>query len=75
MFAVEPYRFFFTAVDAGERPHAHVRRDQFVARFWLDPMALAKDGGLSVAEITRIQRTITRYQSRLLAEWTAFFAG
>lgn len=33
------YRFFFVSVDRGEPPHIHGRREDRVAKFWLDPVA------------------------------------
>lgn len=40
-----PYRFFFSSLDYGEPPHIHVRRENKVAKFWLDPVTLQKAGG------------------------------
>jgi hypothetical protein len=30
--------FFFVSLDCGEPPHIHVRRENMVAKFWLDPV-------------------------------------
>lgn len=38
------YRFFFYASDRGEPAHVHVERERNVAKFWLDPLRLAKSG-------------------------------
>ena len=35
-----PYRFFFYASDRVEPPHVHVRRENRVGKFWLDPVQL-----------------------------------
>ncbi|MGO9269600.1 MAG: DUF4160 domain-containing protein [Terriglobia bacterium] len=34
---IRSYRFFFVSLDRGEPPHVHVRRENFVAKFWLEP--------------------------------------
>jgi len=41
-----PYRFIFFSSDKDEPPHIHVTRERCIARFWLDPVALAKIGAL-----------------------------
>ena len=35
-----PYRFYFYPGDRPELPHVHVQRDNHIAKFWLDPVAL-----------------------------------
>lgn len=40
-----PYRFFFYAGDRDEPPHVHVKRDNRLAKFWLDPAKLERSGG------------------------------
>ena len=37
---VRSYRFFFVSLDRSEPPHVHVRRENMVAKFWLEPVAL-----------------------------------
>jgi hypothetical protein len=37
---VRSYRFFFVSLDRSEPPHIHVRRENMVAKFWLDPLLL-----------------------------------
>ena len=32
-----PYRLFFYSTDREEPPHVHVEREEFHAKFWLDP--------------------------------------
>ena len=41
---VGPYRFFFYSDERGEPRHVHVQRDRSLAKFWLDPVALASSG-------------------------------
>ena len=50
-----PYRFLFYANEGNEPPHVHVRRDRQIAKFWLDPLRLARNGGLPQHEINRIR--------------------
>lgn len=38
-----PYRFYFFSNEQGEPPHVHVDREGFSAKFWLDPITLARN--------------------------------
>jgi len=42
---VGPYRFFFYSGGGHEPPHVHVERNASVAKFWLDPVRLARSQG------------------------------
>jgi Domain of unknown function (DUF4160) len=41
-----PYRFYFYIHEPNEPPHIHVDRDDFSAKFWIDPVQLAANFGL-----------------------------
>jgi hypothetical protein len=43
---VGPYRIYFYSHEPNEPPHVHVDRDDQSAKFWLDPVALARNLGL-----------------------------
>ena len=68
-----PYRFFFGALDYAEPPHIHVKRDNKVAKFWLDPVALQKTGRFSRSELNRIGRLVHEHQELFLESWYEFF--
>ena len=40
---VGPYRIYFYSHQPNEPPHVHVDRDDLSAKFWLDPVALARN--------------------------------
>jgi hypothetical protein len=70
-----PYRFFFVSVDFHEPPRVHVRREDKVARFWLDPVILQKAGGFSRYELDRIARLVDEHKEHLLESWYDFFGS
>ena len=70
---VGPLRFFFVSVDYSEPPHVHVRRENQVAKFWLDPVALQKAGGFRRHELDRIARLVDEHREQLLESWYDFF--
>ena len=70
-----PYRFFFYAGDREEPPHVHVERDDCEAKFWLDPVRLARSHGYSAKEIGRIEKLTVDNQQILLDGWNEYFNG
>ena len=67
------YRFFFVSSDRGEPPHIHVRRDNMVAKFWLEPVALERAGGFSRLELNVIQKLVQERRELFLKRWHEFF--
>jgi hypothetical protein len=70
---VGAYRFFFVSLDYHEPPHIHVRRDDKVAKFWLDPVVLQKAGGFPRYELNRVAELVVEHQHELLERWHEFF--
>lgn len=68
-----PYRLFFVSLDYGEPPHIHVKRENMVAKFWLDPVALEKAGGFGRAELNVIAQLVQEHREALLESWNEFF--
>jgi hypothetical protein len=67
---VGSYRFYFYSHDLIHEPaHVHVDRDDLSAKFWLDPVALARNLGFSASELRKIEGIVTTHQSRLLERW------
>ena len=64
-----PYRLFFVSQDCAEPPHVHVRRDQVEAKFWLQPVAIARAGGFRAHELLVIERVILQYLPEILEAW------
>jgi len=72
---IGPYRSFFYAGDQDEPPHVHVERDNCEAKFWLDPVRLARSHGFAASEINKIEKLILENQQRLRDSWNEFFNG
>ena len=70
---IGPHRFLFVSLDRGEPPHVHVRRENKVAKLWLDPVALERAGGFSRAELNALARLIHEHRQTLLERWHEFF--
>jgi hypothetical protein len=70
-----PYRFFFYAGDRDEPPHVHVERNGCEAKFWLDPVRLARSHGFMAVEINKVEELVVENWPRLLDGWHEFFNG
>jgi hypothetical protein len=46
----------FFSSDRGEPVHIHVKRDRHIAKFWLEPIELAKNLGFSSLQRWRATR-------------------
>ena len=67
------YRFFFVSLDRGEPPHIHVRGENMVAKFWLDPVVLERAGGFNRAELSAIAKLVHEHRETFLERWYEFF--
>lgn len=67
------YRFYFWSHDLHEPPHIHVDRERFSAKFWLQPIALARNIGFRAHELRRIQAIIAGHLAGLLEAWHGHF--
>jgi len=70
-----PYSFIFFSSDWSEAVHIHVKRDLCIAKFWLDPIALAKNRGFAKHELNRIARLVDRHRQTLLEAWHDYFGA
>jgi hypothetical protein len=68
-----PYRFYFWGHEPDEPPHIHVDRDNLSAKFWLDPVDLARNRGFRPPELRQVQRLVQEHQAELLEAWHDFF--
>ena len=64
-----PYRLFFYSFDCYERMHVHVQRDRMLCKFWLQPVALARNQGFTAKELNTIRKIITENRDRIKEAW------
>jgi hypothetical protein len=70
---VGAYRFYFYSHEPNEPPHIHIDRDNLSAKFWLEPVALARNIGFSAKELRKIQAIIEEHQETLVEAWDGYF--
>ncbi len=59
---LEAYRFYFFSHEPNEPPHIHVDRDNQSAKFWLEPVSLAKNIGFRAKELREIQSIVEEFK-------------
>jgi hypothetical protein len=70
-----PYRVYFFSHEPNEPPHIHVDRDDSTCKFWLAPVALARNLGFSARDLAQIERLIQQHQQSLLEAWNDHFGS
>lgn len=68
-----PYRIYFFSHEPNEPPHVHIDRDEQSCKFWLNPVALARNLGFNAKELREIESIILRNKDTLLEEWNEYF--
>ena len=68
-----PYRFYFYSHEPNEPPHVHVDRDDKSAKYWLQPVAFARNYGFSSRELNKVESLVKENRQLLLEEWHGFF--
>ena len=68
-----PYRVYFFSHEENESSHVRVDRERFSAKFWLQPVSLARNLGFSAVELRRIMSMLEEHRSELLEAWRGYF--
>ena len=67
---VAGYKFFFYQADvANEPPHIHVTKEENDAKFWLDPVKIAREGRFRKSDLRDIELIIEDNLQFLLNAW------
>ena len=56
-----------------EPAHVHVDRDKLSAKFWINPVALARNLGFNARELRRLQALVIEHQTEFLEAWNEYF--
>lgn len=68
-----PYRVYFFSHEPGEPPHVHVDRESMTAKFWIQPLGLAKNIGFGPKELRKIQSLLEVNITQLQESWHGYF--
>lgn len=70
-----PYRFYFWSHELNEPPHIHVDRDDCSAKFWLEPVSLARNFGFRPYELRKIHQLVEEHVFDFWEAWNGHFGG
>jgi hypothetical protein len=68
-----PYRFHFYSDEGREPVHIHVETPDGECKFWLDPIRLAGNKGVSPEVIRKIERIVFEYSTFLEEKYYEYF--
>lgn len=69
------YRFYFYSHEPNEPPHIHIDSGDYSAKFWLQPVGLARNFGFTAKELRRIQKLVDQHQVDFLEAWHGHFGA
>jgi hypothetical protein len=69
------YRFYFFSNEGAEPPHIHVDKGGSTAKYWLEPVALARNIGYSARELRDVEAKISAESAAFLEKWREHFGG
>ncbi len=66
---VGPYRFHFYSDESREPAHIHVRSPDGECKFWLEPIGLAQNRGISPQDLREIERLVYEYRQLFVQKY------
>ena len=72
---VKGYRFFFFSRESREPAHIHVEQADRYAKFWLQPVQLAKSEGFRSSELAEIRSLVENNQNLFVEKWNEYFSS
>jgi hypothetical protein len=66
---VKGYKFWFYEADLAEAPHVHAGKGGKVAKYWLEPVRMARAGGFRPVDLREIEGIILESQQFLQEAW------
>lgn len=66
---IKGYKFWFYQADLDEPPHVHVGKGNHEAKYWVDPIAVARPGRFKDHELNQIERILTKNREEILRVW------
>ena len=73
VFRIGPYRFYFYSHEPNEPVHIHVDRDNLSAKFWIEPVGLARSLGFSPKELRKLRDIILENKQKIMEAWDGYF--
>ncbi len=71
---IGPYRFFFYSNENGEPAHIHIQRERMLAKYWLNPVALARSTRFPAKELKKLESMVVENRELFLEVWNEYFS-
>jgi hypothetical protein len=72
---IDGHRFFFYSRETNEPPHVHIQTAEKSAKFWLNPVALARSVGYNQSEINRLYELVEQHRVTFQEKWNEHFGA
>jgi len=72
---IDGYRFFFFSREGHEPPHIHVDQAEKYAKFWLDPVSMARSQSFRSHQLTKIRELVEENRGLFLEAWHEYFGS
>jgi hypothetical protein len=69
------YRFYFFSNEGSEPPHIHIDKAGNTAKYWLNPVALARNIGFTARELAELQGKVAEQRDAFVKAWNEHFDG
>lgn len=66
------YRFHFYSDEGNEPPHIHVATPEGECKFWLDPIRLARNKGVTPRTVRNIEKLVFENHNLLTEKYNEF---
>jgi hypothetical protein len=70
---LDRYRFYFYSREPNEPPHIHVEWGDKLAKFWLEPVALATSRRFRDHELRVVRLLVLEHRESFLDAWHEYF--
>lgn len=67
------FRFFFYSHENREPQHIHIECDDRTAKYWLEPVELARSQGFRPSDLNRLRALVIEHRTEFMEAWHAHF--
>jgi hypothetical protein len=72
---VRGHRFFFFSNEGDEPPHIHVESAENYAKFWLNPVSVARSVGYDARELRELRELVEEHRDLFEEKWDEYFGS
>lgn len=73
IFRYKGFRFHFYSNEGHEPPHVHIRKAENTCKFWLTPVALAYNDGMSPVQLRELEQVVQEHGHEFEQKWHEYF--